>query len=290
MDWNSLKIFLAIAESGSLSGAATKLDVNHSTIFRRLHAFEKEIGGRLFERLNNRYELTSMGQEMLALAQNISNSFDDMERHIIGKDFQPKGTVKITAPYNIAYRFLPRYLAKFKEIYPEIAIELLASNQELNMTNRQADIAVRATNSPPEHLIGRQVCSLQWGIYSSLDYADKFALPTKQDDLKHHALIGASGAMQNLPAFIYLEKHFSPQIQTRCDELMVMSSFAQAGQGLALLPNDQARPGIQKLFDFDVGKTSGLWLLTHPDLRNVERIKLVMQHLAEAFSAEINLQ
>ncbi len=290
MDWNSLKIFLAIAESGSLSGAAKKLDVNHSTVFRRLNTFEEEVGGRLFERLNNRYELTAMGEEMLTLSQNIATSFDDMERHIIGKDFHPKGTVKITAPYNIAYQFLPKYLAEFNELYPDIEIELLASNQEFSMTNREADIAVRATNSPPEHLIGKQVCTLTWSVYGSPTYADKHGLPSNMQDLKNHILIGGSGAMRHLAAFSWLEKHFPEQIQTRCDELMVMSSFAEAGQGLALLPNDQKRDGLYQLFNFEHGKTGGLWILTHPDLRNVERIKLVMQHLATEFANEVRLQ
>jgi len=289
MDWNSLKVFLAIAENGSLSAAANKLGVNHSTIFRRLNAFEEEVGGRVFERINNRYVLNPMGDEMLDLAQNISTSFDNIERHIVGKDFHPKGTVKITAPTNIAYRFLPRYLAEFNKLYPDIDIELLASNQELNMSNRQADIAVRATNSPPEHLVGRQVCTLKWSVYGSQSYADINGFPTGIEELKNHALIGGSGAMKNLPAFIWLEKHLPEKIQARCDELMVMSSFAEAGQGLAFMPNDQQRAGIQKLFTFEPGKTSDLWLLTHPDLRNVERIKLVMQHLAEAFSAEKSL-
>ncbi|MGH1539260.1 MAG: LysR family transcriptional regulator [Arenicella sp.] len=286
MDWNSLKVFLAIARSGSLSGAANNLAVNHSTIFRRLNAFEDEIGGRLFERLNNRYELTSMGHEVLDLAQDIENSFDTMERHIVGKDFRPKGTVKITAPNNIAYAYLPRYLADFKELHPDILVELLVSNQAFNMSNRQADIAVRATSAPPEHLVGRQVCSINWSVYACAAYAEKRGLPQTFDDLNNHLLISATGNIASLPAFVMLEKHFSEQVVTRCDELVSISHFVESGQGLAFLPDDQLRPGIQKLFTLDMVKTSDLWLLTHPDLRNVERVKLVMQHLAESFEQE----
>ncbi|MFK5984005.1 MAG: LysR family transcriptional regulator, partial [Pseudomonadota bacterium] len=106
MDWNALKLFLAIAENGTLTGAANALEVNHSTIFRRLNAFEDEIGGRLFERLNHGYELTTMGEELLIKANKIAISFENLERHIVGKDIQPKGTVKITAPNNIVYRYL----------------------------------------------------------------------------------------------------------------------------------------------------------------------------------------
>lgn len=286
MDWNALKIFLAIAESGTLAGAAKSLQVNHSTVFRRLNTFEDEIGGRLFERLSHGYELTQMGEELLIEAKKIAASFDDMERHIIGKDIQPKGVVKITAPNNIAYRYLPRYLTEFNQSYPDIKIELLVSNLEINMSNRQADIAVRATPAPPEHLLGRRVRSITWGVYASKNYKEKFGLPENMAQLADHVLIGATGSMRSLAAYIWLDKNLPKQIKTRCDELIAMAAFTEAGQGLAVLPDDQRRPGIVKLFDFPGAENSDLWLLTHPDLRHVERIKLVMQHLAEAFSAE----
>ncbi|MFT5717982.1 MAG: DNA-binding transcriptional LysR family regulator [Oleiphilaceae bacterium] len=286
MDWNSLKVFLAIARRGSLSGAATHLAVNHSTIFRRLNSFEEDIGGQLFERKNNRYELTTLGHELLELAQNIENSFDGISRHLVGKDIQPKGIVKITAPNNIAYRYLPRYITDFNIQYPEIQVELLVSNQEFNMSNRQADIAVRPTLSPPEHLIGRQVCTLNWSVFASRAYKHNFGLPNNINELAKHILIGATGSMCRLPVFIWQDKHFANQVITRCDDLTAMSYFVEAGQGLAFLPDDQSRPELIKLFAIQNSQPSNIWLLTHPDLRNVERIKLVMQYLTKAFSHE----
>jgi len=289
MDWNSLKIFLAIADSGSLSAAAQNLEINHSTVFRRLRTFENEIGGRLFERINNTYELTTMGQELLIHALAISESVHTMERHIVGKDIQPKGVVKITAPNNIAYRYLSRYLTEFHFLYPEIRIELLASNLEFNMNTRQADIAVRATSSPPEHLVGRQVRTIHWSVYASPAYKSDSDLPQNLNELHNHALIGSSGALNNQPGFLWLEKNFSTQIITRCDDLVTMSYFAEAGHGLAILPDDQQRPQLTKLFTFEPAQTSNLWLLTHPDLRNVERIKIVMKYLTTAFADEKNI-
>ncbi len=286
MDWNALKVFLAIADTGTLTGAANLLEVNHSTVFRRLNSFETQLGGRVFERLPQGYRLTSMGQELLLRAEKIAQAFDDLDRSIVGKDFQPKGVVKITAPNNIAYRYLSRYLTDFNQIYPDIKVEVLVSNLEFNMNDRRADIAVRATSSPPEHLVGRAVNSISWGVYSSPAYLQKFAAPTKIKQLSQHALIGATGAMRKLPAFVWLEKHYGEQIVARCDDLTAMSCFAEAGLALACLPDDQRRPEIIRLFDYLPGKTSKLWILTHPDLRKVERIKLVMQHLHIAFTEE----
>ncbi len=288
MDWNSLKIFLAIAKHGSLSGAATALGINHSTVFRRLKSLEQTLGSRLFERFAQGYQLTASGEEMYGQAQQIAADVDALERSVLGKDVVPRGTVKLTAPHNIAYRFLPRYLTEFSRLYPAIHIELLVSNQAFNMSNRQADIAVRATLKPPEHLIGRKLNDIKWGVYASATYAQT-KLPRRLEDLAQHHLIGGVGGMTDLPAFSWLEKKLFKQINVRCNDLVSMSYFAEAGQGLAFLPDDQQRANLQRLFTFEPGGISKLWLLTHPDLRNVKRIKLVMQFLTQRFAEDHRL-
>ncbi|NAO96521.1 MULTISPECIES: LysR family transcriptional regulator [unclassified Halomonas] len=289
MDWNALKIFLAIEQAGSLAGAARALGVNHSTVFRRLNTLEKDLGSRLFERQSGGYALTPLGEELRDIANRVDGAFNDMERHIAGRDVQPKGKVRITAPNNLAYRYLPDYLADFNRSYPDIKVELLVSNLEVNMNSRQADIAVRVTDAPPEHLVGRQVRSIGWSVYGSAAYREKYGFPDDLDALQHHRLIGASGGMQHLPAFVWVERNLAQCVSARSDDLVAMSSLAQSGHGLALLPNDQQRPELEALFALPPGKTSNLWLLTHPDLRQVERIKLVMRHLADDFAGDHRL-
>lgn len=289
MDWNALKIFLAIEQAGSLAGAARALGVNHSTVFRRLNTLEKDLGSRLFERQSGGYALTPLGEELRDIANRVDGAFNDMERHIAGRDVQPKGKVRITAPNNLAYRYLPDYLADFNRSYPDIKVELLVSNLEVNMNSRQADIAVRVTDAPPEHLVGRQVRSIGWSVYGSAAYRGKYGFPDDLDALQHHRLIGASGGMQHLPAFVWVERNLAQCVSARSDDLVAMSSLAQSGHGLALLPNDQQRPELKALFALPPGKTSNLWLLTHPDLRQVERIKLVMRHLADDFAGDHRL-
>lgn len=284
MDWNALKSFMAIVETGSLSGAAKSLGVNHSTMFRRLQAFEQELGGRLFDRLENRYVLTPMGEEVMHYGKNISTAFDDIERRIVGKDFQPKGSVKITAPFNIANRYLPLALASFRESFPDISLQILASNQEVNMNSRAADIALRATPHPPEHLVGRQVAEISWSVYASEGYLQQYSSPQNLEQLEGHVLIGGTGQMLNLPTFLWLEKHFAKNIHTRCDELTAMGSFAMQGHGLAFLPGDHRTEALHCLGKFAPGRKSKLWVLTHPDLRKTERVRLVMQCLADYFS------
>lgn len=287
MQWDSLKLFLAIASSGSLAAAARAMDVNHSTVFRRLNAFEEQLGGRLFERLGGAYRLTPLGEDVFARARQIQQDMDELERTVLGKDIQPKGVVKITAPHNLAYRFLPRYFRDFHRRYPEIQLELFVSNLEFNMSNRQADIAVRATDTPPEHLIGRKILDLKWGVYTA---RGQKARPDSMKDLKRFALIGATGGMKNLKAYRALDAKYADSIHMRCDDMVSMSHFAEAGAGLAVLPDDQVRKELVRLFDFEPAVTSKLWLLTHPDLRHTERIRLVMEALGEAFRNDPQLK
>lgn len=288
MQWDSLKLFLAIAGSGSLAAAARALDVNHSTVFRRLNGFEQELGGRVFERLATGYQLTPLGEEVLARARDIQHAMDDLERAVLGKDIQPRGVVKITAPNNIAYRFLPRYFHDFHRRYPEIRLEIFVSNLEFNMSNRQADIAVRATDTPPEHLIGRKITDLRWSVYAS-EKLPKKKRPASMQDLKNHPLIGASGGMKNLKAYRAMDAKYADNIRVRCDDMVSMAHFTEAGAGLAVLPDDEARKGIVRLFEFEPQVVSKLWLLTHPDLRHTERIRLVMEELAKAFQNDRSL-
>ena len=287
MDWNALKVFLSIAQSGSLAAAAIDLKVNHSTVFRRLKAFEDDIQGKVFERINNRYELTELGLSVLEQAQKIEASFADLDRTVIGKDIEPKGVVKITAPNNIVYRYLSSSIVQFNKRYPEIRIDILVSNQMLNMSNRQADIAVRATPAPPEHLIGKLLTRFNWSIYAGDNYQQTHSLPENIEQLAGHPLIGATGVLQELAAFRWLEQRFENAIITRADDLTSMSYLAQSQQGLALLPDDQARSGITKLFSISEIAPSDIWLLTHPDLRNVTRVKLVMQHISRMFEPPV---
>ena len=285
MDWNVIKIFTAVAHSRNLVAAATSLGMSHSTIYRRLNDFEEEVG-RLFERLNGNYELTELGENMLVRAQHITHSFEDIERDIVGMDTQLKGVVRITAPSSFSYHILPNYIAKFNEKYPDIHIELLVTNLELNMTNRHADIAIRVTSKPPEHLVGREVRRIKWGAYASQNYLDKFGQLKQIEDLEQHSLIGAAGSLRSHKVFLELDQSHSFAIQQRTDDLVAMSSMACSGLGIAILPDDLAQPGLERLFTYEQGNENQLWVLTHPDLRKVARIKEVMRFLNDVLSSD----
>ncbi len=290
MDWDDLRYFLAVAQARSLQGAARRLGVNHSTVFRRINRFEDTVGARLFERLTDGYQLTAAGDELLAHAARVGEEIDLLQLKVLGKDYRPSGKIRLTAPDNLAYEYLPRYLTAFSKRYPEITFELVVGAESLDLTRREADVAVRATTNPPPHLVGRKVFSLQWYYYAAKPYLRRHGWPEGSQQLAGHRLIGADGALRRIPAFRQLEAERADDIVMTCSTLNAMSAMAAAGHGIALLPDDQAKSTLERLFSCTPSFVSEIWLLTHPELRRTERIRLLMDHLVESFRADRRLQ
>ncbi len=281
-DWNDVQVFLAISRGGSLAAAARTMKVNHSTVFRRLNAFEDALGVRLFERLPSGYALTPEGESIRAEAEAVEGNVIALERKIAGRDFALRGDIRITTPHGLAIGFIAQYLPDFIARYPGIRIEIAASDSDFDLNRREADIALRATTQPPEHLVGRQVASLCWWVYGGTTYIERMGRPTGMDELAQHRLIGADSAFQRLPVFAWLQKNVPDDaIVARAGDLDTMAALAREGVGLALLPSDQHLPDLQRLFPVEPRFTGQLWLLTHPDLRHVARIKAFMEFLTE---------
>ena len=290
LDWDDLRIFIAIVDGGSLRAASLALGVNHSTVFRRLNRLEKSIGARLFDRFPEGYSLTQTGEEFRAHAIRVREEVDTLQLAVLGKDFKPRGTIRITAPDNIAYAYLPKYFETFRTTYPAIQIELIVGGTSLDLTRREADIAVRATRRPPDYLIGRKVCTLAWAFYASPSYLAKEGRPQAQSDLVEHRIIAGEGGTARLPGMSWLDKNCANQVVARCNTLNAMSGLAEAGYGIALLPDDQFKPELERLFPIAPKQQTDLWILTHPELRKTERIRLMMKHLFERMQSDDRLK
>ncbi len=289
MNWNHVRYFLAVASSGSLQGASRELGVNHSTVYRSINAFEKSLDARLFERLPDGYQLTAAGEELLEHARRVGDEIDLLQLKVLGKDFRPSGKIRITAPDNLAYRFLPAYLAAFSQRYPDIEFELVVGAQSMDLSRREADVAIRATQRPPEHLIGRKMFALKWGYFASPDYLAQHGRPKSPASLAGHRLIGADGDLQRIPPLRQMAMENHAFIAATSSTLSGMSALAEAGCGIAVLPDDQIKPELVRLFDTDPPFATEVWILTHPELRRTERIRLLIEHLVEAFRSDDRL-
>lgn len=281
-DWNDLQVFLAIARGGSLASASRTLAVNHSTVFRRLNTFEETLGVRLFDRLPSGYALTAEGESIRSEAEAVEASVHAIERRVAGHDLAMEGDVRLTLPPNMAREYVAPWLPEFYRRYPGIRIEIAASDDDFDLARREADIALRATPSPPDWLVGRELTRIRWSAYASQAYLDAHGVPSNPEDLAMHDLIGADLTFQRLPAFAWLRERMPDErIRAKAGDLGTMAAMAEAGVGVCLLPGEQFSPRLVRLFELGAQFDSGLWLLTHPDLRHVGRIKAVMDFLAE---------
>jgi len=279
MEWSDLQVFVAVCEHGSIGAAAKALHINHSTVLRRIAQLEASLATRLFDRLPRGYALTAQGHELAAAVAGVPEQLDAALRRISGADPAVAGTIRITAPDTLIQALLLPLLAEFGRRHPGVRLELVAGNGFLNLTRREADVAVRGTAQPPENLVGRRVGRLQTALYAAqayLETAARDAAPAAQSWVGHDAVLA------HLQSAQWVRKHVPDErVVLRVDSLVALADAVAAGVGLGWVsvPLAEARPALVQLqpplAEFD----TPVWVLTHPDLRRVARIRALTDFL-----------
>lgn len=285
MEWDDLRVVLAVSREGTLSSAARRLGVTHSTVFRRLGAIEEQIGVRLFERFRDGYVPTPAGETAAEAAARLEDEVLTLERRLSGQDLRPSGVVRITTTDSLG-TILMRHLPAMRAVHPEIQFEVAISNAMANLTRREAEIAIRPTPEPPEILVGRRVADIAHAIYGSRAYLSRH----EEKELSAHDWIALDDALASTVIGRWIHENLrAAHITCRVDALPALRDAALAGLGLALLPcylGDPA-PGIRRLTQKKMTEPrSALWLLTHDDLRRTARIRATLDFLAKAFASE----
>lgn len=284
-DWDDLRLFLAVARAGSLSGAARVLGVTHSTVFRRIGAFEQRLGVRLFDRLPGGYALTAAGEEMRDSVLRIEEEISALALKVTGQDHRPSGMIRITATDMLAVGVLPRHMAAFRSEWPGIEVEVIVSDTVLDLTRREADVAIRVGNPAQETLVGRRVGRLAFAVYAAGSLHAKGL-----DDPGHGDWIGFGSA--HGPLSRSLTRWWPDMRQVyRTNSINAAQAAARAGIGLAALPCAIADPDPELLraASFPEDFSLDLWLLIHEDLRNTARIRLFMDFMTAALAADADL-
>ena len=282
--WDDLQIVLAIAETGSLSGAGRLLKVSHATIFRRLTDMEQRIGVSLFNRTRSGYTQTLAGEDLTASAARIRAEVLGAERRIAGKDLKLTGTIRVTTTDTLFFGLLAKIFAGFRKKHPEIELEVVISNQLHSLSRREADIAIRPTRSPPETLVGRRVRDITQAVYGQREQWQATHYPLPIHNLSTQAWIGPDIHMgdANLEKWM-TEGDRGDHCHYRVDSMLGMQGAAREGSGIAVLPcyiGDSDRQLI-RLSEPVPELTTQLWLLTHPDLRRVTRIRTFLSEVGE---------
>lgn len=278
MNWDDLRFFLAVASKGSVRAGSQLLGVNHSTVSRRINAFENKIGVRLFERLSSGYVLTPAGEDMLASAQRIESEFDSLDRRVFGQDTQLSGVLRVTAPVHMIRLLMPDLVA-FTKVNTGIELEIVSSYAEFNLTKREADVAIRVTNTPPEHLVGRKVASYATTIYASDEYLASHDINDPSslnwigwDEGTHHPKWVKASEFPCVPA-----RH-------QVNDAVTQIEATKAGLGIGMLPCFMAdvEPTLQRLSSKQPAPRHDIWILTHKDLRDIARVRLFNDFMVEA--------
>lgn len=284
--WDDLRIVKAIADHGNLVAAATALQVNHSTVSRRLTALETCLGVCLFDRRRSGYVATDAGSELVALAGRLELEILSVARRVSGHAQGLKGELRMTTSDALLLDFLTPIVARFQTANPQIRIEVSVGNSALNLARGESDIAFRATLAPPENLFGRKVATIAWAVYGRKPVQP---LPMPQArELVGMPWVSYGKGLSGLWAFDFVEQTVAAeQVIYRSDSVAGVAAAIAAGIGVGLLPcmHGDLQPGLVRLSPVQPEVYDELWILTHPDIRKSGRVHAFMQHCAEAIIA-----
>lgn len=282
-DWNDLKAFLAVAETGSTLAAAQAMRVSQTTVARRIAALEAATGVTLFERRQAGYALTPVGEAMLASAAAVRDAAERFGEAAGARSRDAGGTVSLTVMEIIAVTILPPILRDLRAEHPGIHIQLDTSDETRDLAAGAADIAIRSSKQPSgAGLVGRRIADNPWTVYCSRDYADRHGVPHTREQLAAHPFIGGGGGVWE-PYRAWLRQHgLEEAVVMQYDTATGLLSGVRAGMGLSVLPAYLAdrEPDLIRCLPPKSDDTTGLWLLTHERLRHVPRVRLVLDFMA----------
>ena len=284
-DWNDLRHLIAVSRQGSTLAAAKTLGVNQSTVHRRLQELEKVVGVMLMKRLPSGYRLTELGEALIDQVLAVETAVVTLEQHIRTLKLDMKGTIRLTCPEPTIPRIMASgLLDRFHARYPDLQVEFVTSDQYLDLTKGEADVAFRSGEPMDESLVGRKICDSVWAIYASKSYVQQHGRPGSTADLADHALIGFDGIMQNHRVAKWLPVAVpNARIVSRNNSMLGTLSAVKSGIGIAPLPTTlgdaedtlvQVLPPVEAL-------TRGWYLLTPADLRKTPRIAAFVDQILE---------
>jgi len=283
-NWDDLRVFLATARAGSSRGGARDLGVNQSTVSRRIGQLEQRTGVRLFDRLPSGFVLTEAGDELLALATEVEDRVALLDRRLQGRDVQLRGPVRLSLP-DFAVQPTAPHLARFAAQYPQIELDVIVDNGYVNLTRREADLAMRLGTKAPEELHGRRVASVWTAPYGSKSYLAGRPRPL---DLAALDWVRWDEVWRQLPPERWIDAHIpAERVRARVNTSLVHTELVAAGLGVGLKVcwSADADPRLQRAAppqDFGLG----LWLLTHEDLKRTARVRALLRFLGDALAAE----
>ncbi|MFK4811249.1 LysR family transcriptional regulator [Devosia sp. ZW T5_3] len=284
IDWERQRAFLAVLREGSLSGAARALNLAQPTIRRRIEDLERDHGVALFTRASSGLIPTAIALELAGHVEAMANAAAAFARTASAEAGSASGIVRITASEIVAVEVLPPILAQLRDAHPGLVIELGLNNRSEDLLGRQADIAVRMTRPLQEALLAKRIGTIRLGMHARRDYLDRHGTPATMQDLARFALVG----FETDPVGIATYRDQGVTLQSedfafRCNSDIGQLAAIRAGIGIGICHTGLGKrdPNLVHVLPDAFGMDLPTWVVTHEDLRHVERIRLTFDALVQ---------
>lgn len=277
-----LEVALALVRGGTLVAAGERLGVDASTVFRSLQRIERGLGRPLFERSRAGYLATELASELAAHAEQMEAALEAARSSIDAAPSRISGTVRITTTDTILHGLVAPALRGLREVHPHLNFEMHTGNELASLTRRDADIAVRATKRPPQHLVGKLVGPIRVAVYAARrGSARRFdEVESGQADW-----IAPDDALPDHPSVVWRKRHFPKATpRYRVHSILSVLELVALGMGVGIVPLflAEGRKDVVRLTEPLDDCETDLWLLTHPEARHLRRVGAVYGHLAQA--------
>ena len=288
-DWNDVKALLAVARGGSTAAAARELGVNQTTVARRLEALERDLDVRLVERSQTGASLTEAGLGLVADCEAMERAAISLRQKIDAHRRGVAGVLRVTLSEMLAASVITPLLPEFREIYPDVALELVITDEMLDLEAGQADVAFRGARALPDsNLLARKISATAWSLYCSRDYATRMGLPATPADLKDHLVIGGTDDPQTIPGLEPILRE-APGVTPTLRSTSMTNLFASVRAGLGIGPMPcllaDAEPDLVQVFPPPADSMAYTWLVTRPELKDAPRVRAFIDFFAPRIAA-----
>lgn len=287
-DWDDYRYFLAVADAGSLSAAAQRLGSSQPTVGRRIAGLEARLEARLFIRSQQGYALTPAGEAIIDAARRLAADHREIELRVKGQSAQLGGTVAVTTSESMSVGWLIPRLSRFRELYPDIRLEVHLDSAQVDITKGDADIALRFDRPGDDNaLFARKVGRAGFGLYASATYLRRRGTPGAMADLHKHAFIGAAGRLTHTQMPGWIAEVAQADVMA-CNSMLGVFAAVEAALGIGVLPEYMAQPTrtLRRLFPEQFCPVLDVWLVVHPHTQVAARIQAVLDFLAAEVSAD----
>jgi len=281
-DWDNLRFFLEVSRSGNLAAAAQKLQVNHTTVGRRIAALEQSLNTILFRRTPRGFLLTPTGAKLVEYAESLESTFLNIQSHVAGRNLELSGTIRIGTTEGFGSAFLAPRLSPFRERHPNLEIDLVSLAGFVSLSRREAHMAVTYSRPTSGRLVARRLTGYSIRLYAAPHYLDRQAPIRTRADLERADLIGFVDDLIYAPELRFIHRIVSPQrVRLRSNSIVAQHAMAVSGAGIAALPTFVAAADerLVPVLPDEVVLPRELYLVTHADLVDLERMIAVRSFL-----------